>query len=340
MSLPHVRRRSLLLERRRSTRACCARAPCRAGCGQLDSYTRTLPRQEASLVRLAAVARPASPASNTKPAAARERSLFLGRRRSTRACCARSPRRAGCGWLMLYTRAPHQREASLLRTAALVRRASYRLQRQAGCRAGAKRTHAGARCFSGEGAALKLAVRARRAALVVVASYARQGHCTGERRFSQWPTTMVWRPSYGLQRRACRRVLAKCTRAGGRCLSGERSALELAAPARHAALVVVGIDLLQGHCASEKPLSFGARQWHGMPATASVNQAYVLRPLLFLGIRRSTRACCAHAPCRACCSRLWPFMRALNQQEASLLRPAAVVRRSSYRLQRQAGCCA
>ena len=58
-------------------------------------------------------------------------------------------------------------------------------------------------------------------------------------------------------------------RAGARCLSGEGAALELATSARRAALVVVGLAPVQGHCPSEKPLSFGARLWHDVPATAS-----------------------------------------------------------------------
>ena len=52
------------------------------------------------------------------------RSLSLGRRRVTQACCARAPCRAGCCRFMHKARALHRRKASLLRRAAVVRRAS------------------------------------------------------------------------------------------------------------------------------------------------------------------------------------------------------------------------
>ena len=115
---------------------------------------------------------------------ARRHTLFLGRRRSAQACCARAPCRDGCGWLRPLTRTPPKREASLIRRAAVARRARYRLLRQTGCRACAKRAPAGARCFSGEGAALELAARARRAALVVVGLAPTRGRCPSKKPLS------------------------------------------------------------------------------------------------------------------------------------------------------------
>ena len=64
----------------------------------------------------------------------RLRSLSLGRRRSTRAFCARAPYHAGYSWSKLCKRPLHRREASLLRRAAVVRHASYSLQESAGFR--------------------------------------------------------------------------------------------------------------------------------------------------------------------------------------------------------------
>ena len=49
--------RWLSLGRRRRARACCTRAPCRAGCGRPMSYASALPRREAFLLRRAAVVR-------------------------------------------------------------------------------------------------------------------------------------------------------------------------------------------------------------------------------------------------------------------------------------------
>ena len=100
---------------------------------------RALRRREASLLRRAAVVRRAScglqrQASAACHARARLRSLSLGRRRSTRACYARAPCRAGCGRSMPLEETLRRREASLLRRAAVVRRASCGLQRQASFR--------------------------------------------------------------------------------------------------------------------------------------------------------------------------------------------------------------
>ena len=70
-------------------------------------------------------------ASNTQPAlalCARERATalaVLGERRSTRACDARAPCRAGFDRITYYTRPLHQREASLHRRKTVVRQASY-----------------------------------------------------------------------------------------------------------------------------------------------------------------------------------------------------------------------
>ena len=52
--------RSLSLTRRRSTRACGVRAPCRAGCDRLVPYERALHRQRASVLRCKTVVRRAS----------------------------------------------------------------------------------------------------------------------------------------------------------------------------------------------------------------------------------------------------------------------------------------
>ena len=49
-------------------------------------------------------------------------------------------------------------------------------------------------------------------------------------------------------------------------------ALELAACARRAGLVVVIPCTTKGHCTGERPLSFGARPWCEVPAAASQNQ--------------------------------------------------------------------
>ena len=44
-----------------------------------------------------------------------------------------------------------------------------------------------------------------------------------------------------------------------------------------AALVVIGSCTMKGHCTGEKPLSFGARPWCGVPAAASTLRSRTLR---------------------------------------------------------------
>ena len=52
------------------------------------------------------------------------------------------------------------------------------------------------------------------------------------------------------------RALAWLRRTGARCLSGVGDALELAARAHPAALVVTGLCVFKGHCTDERALSF------------------------------------------------------------------------------------
>ena len=204
---------------------------------------------------------------------ARRHTLFLGRRRSAQACCARAPCRDGCGWLRPLTRTPPKREASLIRRAAVARRARYRLLRQTGCRACSKRAPAGAHCFSGEGAALELT------------------------------------------------VCALCRASGDHFM---HSAKPLQ---RREAFLPLAHD--RGTAYQLRP------QTQSLPPR--VSQAHAYRRSVFIGRTRSTQAGCARALCRAGCGCFAPVTRTLHQRNASLLRRAAVVRRASYRLQRQTG---
>ena len=79
-------------------------------------------------------------------AQARLQSQPLGRRRSTQACCACAPSSASCGRLMNFSMTLSLREASFLRRAPVVRRASCDLQRQASVACLAWRRRAYAHC--------------------------------------------------------------------------------------------------------------------------------------------------------------------------------------------------
>ena len=133
--------RYLSLRKRRSTRACGARAPRRAGCSRPMSLGRTLNQREASLLRCNAMLRRVRRSLQREAgfrvsahAIAPLSSSSVGMRRGTRACGARAPRRAGCSRPVPYERTPHQRGASLLGRKTVLRHDSCGLQRKAGLR--------------------------------------------------------------------------------------------------------------------------------------------------------------------------------------------------------------
>ena len=163
-----------------------------------------------------------------------------------------------------------------------------------------------ARCLSGGGAARELAACAHHAALVLVGSCARQGHCTGERplSFGAWPWCDVSAAASEIQP-----VFAWHARAHhcARCLSGEGAARELAArPScradcgrfmRHAGAMHRQETSLVRRAAVVRRAS------GGFPESAGFRVERVGAPLRSLSLRRrrSTRDCFARSPCRAYC---------------------------------------
>ena len=410
--------RWLSLGRCRNTQSCRTRTPCRAGFDRRTSYERALHRRKTSLLRCKTVVRRSSCGFHHAAGCRvlRERAplrwLSLGRWRNTQSCRTRTPCRAGFDRRTSYERALHRRETSLLRCKTVVRRASCGLHHAAGCRVHANERHC-AGCLSGGVETRKLAARARRAALALVGVRAMKGHCTGGRPLSfgarPWcdvrAVASITQPAVAcyanerhcagclsggvetrnLAARARRAALAligvramkgHCT--GGRplsfgarpwcdvravasitqpavacyanerhcagCLSGGGETRELAARARRAALAVIGLRAMKGHCTGGRPLSFGARPWCDVRAVASNAQpafACTRRaPLrwLSLGRWRNTQACRARAPCRAGCDRRTSYERALHRRKTSLLRCKTVVRRASCGFHHAAGC--
>ena len=126
--------------------------------------------------------------------------------------------------------------------------------------------------LSGEGAARALTAWARHAALVGVGPCPSEAHCTSETTLS-----LIARPRSGVPSTASNEQPA-CARADMRkrhCAiapSGGGEARALVARARRAALVVVGLCPWKGHCASARPLPFGARPCSNVPAAASNEQ--------------------------------------------------------------------
>ena len=123
-------------------------------------------------------------------------------------------------------------------------------------------------CLSGGGETRKLAARARRAALAAIGLRAVKGHCTGGR-----PLSFGARPWCDVRAVASNAQPAFAWHANKRhcagCLSGGGETRELAARARRAALVVIGLRTMKGHCTGGRPLSFGARPWCDVRAVTS-----------------------------------------------------------------------
>ena len=110
--------------------------------------------------------------------------------------------------------------------------------------------------------------RARRVALVVIGLRTMGGHCTGGRPLSfgarPWcdvrAVTSNAQPAFAWHAR--KRHCAGCLLGGGKTRN-------LAARARRAALVVIFLRDLEGHCTGGRPPSFDARPWCDVRAVAS-----------------------------------------------------------------------
>ena len=99
-------------------------------------------------------------------------SLSLGRRCSTRACCARAPCRAGCGRPVRLKKIMRRREAPLFQRAPVVQRTSYSTQHQASAAFLPQRRRAVLTVSGEEAQHSSFLLRARRTALVVIGPYA------------------------------------------------------------------------------------------------------------------------------------------------------------------------
>ena len=228
-----------------------SRALHRAGCVRSMCCKRPLHRREASLLRHAAAVRHASyglqESAGFHVARVRVplRSLSLGKRRSTRACCARAARRTDRGRATHYKRTLQRRKASLLRHAALVPMPAAASNNQPSFAWHARVRHC-AHCLLGGGAARELAARARRAALVVVDPCTSQSHCIGESFFASAcgrGATRQLRPP--ITSRLSHGTGNACARHCPLCLSGGGAARELSARAHRAALILIKLRTRQ-----------------------------------------------------------------------------------------------
>ena len=250
-----------------------------------------------------------------RAAHARRRSLSLGRRRSTRACCVRAQYRADCGRPMPSRGTLRWQEAILHQRLPVMRRASCGLQRQAS-----------SACHAAHARRRLLSLGRRRSTRDCGACVPCCAGCDRRRRNNKRTA-----PARGLSSSACAcgatcqygvqcQASAACHAAHARHLSlylWGGAALELAAFARRAALAMVGPSPLEGHIASKKPLPFSAHPWCDVPAAASNAMpaplvAHARRRTLSRRRRRTTRACCARAPCCAGCGRLMSYEGALH----------------------------
>ena len=268
------------------------------------------------------------------------------RRRSTGAFCSRSPRHAGCGRYVSYTRARTGWRALSFSSRPWCDVPAVASNAKPAPRV-TQRNRAGASGLWGGGAALALSARARRVALVAVFPYPIKEHRTGWRLSpsvrARVATCQLWSPTPS-QRRVSHGSVAPALAVSGD-EAQHSSALELAARARRAALVVVGSYSIKGRCAGERSLFFGARSWCDVPALASnakpapcvtCHAALSRLRSLSLGRGRSTRAFCARAPCRVGCGRFILRRMILCRRKATLFRRSLIVRRARCGLQRQA----
>ena len=162
----------LSLGRRRTTRACDARAPRRDKFDRLTRNEKPLHHREASpiccntVMRCARCGLPHSRLSRGKRAGVPLILLSLGRRRTTRACDARAPRRNGCGRSIRHQKQPHQRGRSPIRCSTVVRCARCAL-RSWPSRVKRSASHCAGYLLGG-GAKRALTTRARITAIIVV----------------------------------------------------------------------------------------------------------------------------------------------------------------------------
>ena len=178
--------RWLPVGRRYTTRVCDASVACRARSNRSVPYVRKLHQREASLSwcktvvqRVGSILQRAAGDCEAH-ASAPLRWLSVGRRRSTRACDARAPCRAGCGRCMPLKR--HCTSAELLpliaRPCSGVLAAPSNEQPAFVWRTQAR--HCVGSLWGG-GAPRAFATRARRATLVLIGPYHTYGYCTSEK---------------------------------------------------------------------------------------------------------------------------------------------------------------
>ena len=228
------------------------------------------------------------------------RAFSFERRRSTRACGVRAPRRAGWSRSVPHENSLRQRDGPLPRCTAALRRASSGLQQAAFLRMCARKSPPRALSLSEGGAARALAACVCCAALIGVGPCSMEAHCASETALS-----LGARPRSVVPAVASNKQLScACAheKALPRALSLSRggAARALAACSCRAAPVEIGSSTLEGRRANGRALSFGAWPWCHAPALASratgLRMCARERPpgALSVGMRRRTRACRVH----------------------------------------------
>ena len=252
------------------------------------------------------------------------RLLCLGRRGSIQACRARASCRADCGQRMLYEGHCAGERRLFIGARLWCDVPATASDAQSAITWHARACHA--RCVLGGDEALGLAARARRAALVVIGLRPVEGRCAGERRlcFGARPRRDVPAVASNAQSAIAWHAWARhCAR----YVSGGGAALNPAARARRAVLVVVGVCPMEGYCAGERRFFCSVQNrgatCRGLQRTVGYRVARAGTPLrsLCLGRRRITRACRARAPCRAGLGWAMPSRRTLRRRERLFFEP-------------------
>ena len=201
----------------------------------------------------------------------------LGRRRSTRAYCARVLCRTGCGRRRHCERALHRRAASVLRRSGAVRTVGSGFQRQATLLRVSRGACASALAISGEEAQhsrllLRALCRAGRRCSIP--------HRRALRRW--WPLsigTRLWCdvPSAASDVKPAPRV-SRDAGVPALAVSGEDAQHSRLLRARCDVLAAIDIGTVKARCTGGRLLSFGTQPYCDVPATASKKQTKEVTP--------------------------------------------------------------
>ena len=269
--------RSLCLPRSQGTRACDARAPCRAGCSPFVHRTRLPHSREDSLQRCKTVLRRASCSLQHTVGFRMARTRAFHSARCLSGGEATRVLATGARGAALVVVAPRTEQNKA--TATAKGRSPSAQDRAATCQLRPP-THSRLSHGAHASAPLRSLSMGRWRSTHACEEHVRyRAGCSRSVRYTRLPhrreaslqrcKTVLRHASCALQHTAGFRVARTRACHSARCLSGGGATRVLATRARGAALVVVALRTVQSHCNGERPLSLSARPCCDVPAAAS-----------------------------------------------------------------------